>query len=102
MKALLFALLLAATPALAAPFAKGDPQTGKAIIEKANCNKACHVGQVGGDGAKIYTRPNRIVNSPKQLADRIRFCSGAAGANLSAIEEEHVAAYLNQQYYQFH
>jgi hypothetical protein len=28
-------------------------------------------------------------------------CSGVVGANISAQEEEHLAAYLNQKFYKF-
>ena len=100
MRTLFLAALLLAAPAFANPFPNGEPQTGKNIIDKVGCN-GCHARMVGGDGTKIFSRPNRIVKSPKQLVERIRFCSGNIGANLSAVEENHIAAYLNQQYYQF-
>lgn len=93
------ALLTIAAPALANPFPKGDPKIGKALTEK-SCN-ACHVSMFGGDGSKIYTRPDRKVKNPSQLESRIRACNTNVGAGWLPEEENHVAAYLNMQYYHF-
>lgn len=92
-------LLLASTPVLADDFAKGDPRIGKALTEK-SC-KACHVSMFGGDGSKIYTRPDRKVKNASQLITRIRACNTNAGAGWFPDEEMHVAAYLNLNYYHF-
>jgi mono/diheme cytochrome c family protein len=93
------ALLLAAATAHADPFAKGDPKIGKTLVDK-SC-VACHVSLFGGDGSAVYTRPNHKVKNAQQLASRVRICNTNAGAGWFPAEEEHVAAYLNQQYYHF-
>ena len=92
-------LLLASLPAAADPFSNGDPKIGKNLEEK-SC-RACHISMFGGDGSKIYTRPNRIVKTPQQLLVRIGACSANTNAGLFPEDEEHVAAFLNQQYYKF-
>ena len=92
-------LLLCGT-AHAAPFAEGDPKAGKKLFDQYQCNR-CHMARMGGDGSAIFTRPERIVSSPEKLIPRIKICSGIVGANLTLQEEQHLAAYLNQQYYKF-
>lgn len=99
MKKLLFnlALLFIATHAYADPFAKGDPKMGKTLSDK-SCN-TCHISMYGGDGSKIYTRPERKVTNAQQLLARVRGCNVNVGANWFPEDEMHVAAYLNQTYY---
>lgn len=99
MLALYPVLLLAAAPAFASPFPKGDAKIGKTLHDK-SC-LSCHVSMVGGDGSAIYSRLERKVKTPQQLQARIRACNTNAGANWFPDEESHVAAYLNQQYYHF-
>jgi cytochrome c2 len=86
--------------ALAAPFSKGDPKTGKALFDKAKCG-ACHASMMGGDGSGLFTRPERKIKSPDALLKQVKFCATQAGAQWFPDDEEHVAAYLNQQYYKF-
>ncbi len=94
-------LLLCLLPcfALAQPFSEGNPQIGKAMVEK-HCIE-CHARRYGGDGANIYTRENRIVNSSKGLIAQIRNCNTMLGMKWFEDEELNVAAYLNQSYYHF-
>lgn len=99
MLALYPVLLLAAAPAFASPFPKGDAKIGKTLHDK-SC-LSCHVSMVGGDGSALYSRLERKVKTPQQLQARIRACNTNAGANWFPDEESHVAAYLNQQYYHF-
>lgn len=93
-------LLTLSATAQATPFANGDPASGKKIFDKFNCN-SCHIDMVGGDGNAVFTRPNRKVTKPEQLSAQMKRCSGAVGTNISAQEEENLAAYLNQTYYKF-
>jgi cytochrome c551/c552 len=79
------------------PFAEGNAQTGKAIFDKYKCN-SCHIDMLGGDGSAIFTRPNHKVHSAPELASQIKQCSGNVGANLSALEVQHLGAYLNRYY----
>jgi cytochrome c2 len=99
-KKCLFLLFLAAGTAQAAPFAKGDAGNGEELFAKYECNR-CHKDKMGGDGSAIFTRPDRIVRNAAQLIPRIKYCSGSIGAQLTAQEEQDLAAYLNQRFYQF-
>jgi cytochrome c len=96
----LFLLLLAAGAVQADPFSAGNAENGKKLFTKYDCSN-CHKGKVGGDGSTIFIRPDRIVRSADELIPRIKFCSGAVGANLSTQEELDLAAHLNQTYYHF-
>ena len=93
-------LSIAATGALAAPFADGDAKRGKKLFDDNKCN-SCHIGKVGGDGSAIFTRPTRIVHNPQQLVDRMHVCSGAVGMTLTKQDDADLGAYLNQNYYKF-
>ena len=99
--AALFALV--ATLQLAAaqgkPFGAGDPKTGAAMHEK-DC-VACHVRRVGGDGSAMYTRAERRVTSPAKLKAQVSACNTELGTGYFPEEEEHLAAYLDLQYYKF-
>ena len=94
-----FILSLLTTVLYAAPFEEGDAAQGEKLTKK-SC-EACHVARFGGDGSKVYTRPNRIVKNAEQLISRVATCNTNSGANLFPEEEVHIAAYLNQQYYKF-
>jgi len=98
MKRFCFLLLLLTGTAQAAPFASGNAETGKKLFEQKQCNR-CHIQMVGGDGSEVFTRPERKVRNAAQLVKQINFCSANAGIDLSAEEEQHLAAYLNQRYY---
>jgi mono/diheme cytochrome c family protein len=95
----LFTAAMFSTALHAAPFANGDPKTGKALHDKTCIS--CHASMVGGDGSKIYTRPDRKVKNAAQLTARISACNANTGAGWFPEEEAHVAAYLNQKYYKF-
>jgi mono/diheme cytochrome c family protein len=99
MKTTLLILALAATPAFAAPFAKGDVKAGKALV-KAQCS-GCHISRFGGDGSKIYTRPDHRIRSASALAQQITTCNASLGNNLFPEDELNIAAFLNQTYYKF-
>jgi cytochrome c2 len=100
MKTIIFLLLLAAGSAQAAPFADGNAGNGKILFAKYACS-SCHQAKMGGDGSAIFTRAERIVRHVGELIPRIKYCSGVVGANLSAQEEQDLAAHLNQTYYHF-
>lgn len=92
-------LVLFSNMALAEPFAEGDFNIGKTMVEK-QCI-ACHAERFGGDGSKIYTREYRIVNSSRGLLAQIRNCNTMLDLKWFEDEELHVAKYLNQTYYKF-
>lgn len=83
----------------AAAYDNGDPKIGKALFDK-SC-QSCHAAKFGGDGSKIFTRPNRIVNTPQQLVARVMACDVNTGTGWFPEQEADVEAYLNQQYYKF-
>ena len=101
MKILLAAIVIftISSTAFAASYEKGDPKIGKALLEK-SC-QSCHAAMYNGDSSKIYTRQDRIVKTPQQLAARVTACSVNTNTGWFPEEEADVSAYLNQQYYKF-
>ena len=97
-----FALALAMPAAAdgpALPFANGDAQQGAQLASK-DC-VACHARRFDGDADRIYLRADRKVRTPAQLATQISYCNTELGTGYFPDDEEHVAAFLNQQYYHF-
>lgn len=91
---------LPAQPAATTPASpEGSASTGKGLHDK-DC-VACHARKFDGDAAKIYTRPDHKVTSRAQLKAQIAYCNTELGAGYFPEEEEHLAAYLNLQYYRF-
>jgi hypothetical protein len=88
----LILLALLAVPLYAAPFDKGDAKTGQALHDK-SC-VACH-------GTQVYSRNDRKIKTPAQLAGRISGCNANTGAGWFPEEEQHVGAYLNRNFYHF-
>ena len=88
----LFLLVMATAPLHAAPFDKGDPKAGKVLHDK-SC-VSCH-------GSSMYSRPDRKIKTPAQLAARISGCNANTGAGWFPEEEQHVGAYLNDAFYHF-
>lgn len=93
---------LLALPLLAAaePYPKGDPVVGRKLAAAANCAK-CHSDRVGGDGSLMYTRPERKVKNTRQLLTQVGVCNTQLNTGWFPEEEEHVAAFLNHDYYKF-
>ena len=75
----------------------GDAKLGAPLVQR-DCI-ACHARAFDGDAARIYVRPERKVKTPAQLAAQISYCNTQLGAGYFPDEEEHIAAYLNEQYY---
>lgn len=94
----MFAVLFASA-AQADPFASGDANIGKQMVEK-NCI-ACHAANFGGDGSAIYTRDNRIIKTASGLIQQIRNCNTNLGLKWFDDDEMNVAKFLNQNYYHF-
>lgn len=92
--------LFLATAAGADPFPNADPNAGKKYFDEAKCN-ACHVSLMGGDGNRIFTRPERRVRDAQALLKMVGFCVSRTGASVLPEDIEHIAAYLNQQFYKF-
>ena len=90
-------------PALAqaqpAPFAAGDAHAGRAIAER-DC-VGCHAQRFGGDADQMYRRSDRRVKTPAQLLAQVQACNVNLGKGYFPEEEEHIAAYLNLEFYKF-
>ena len=82
-----------------APFANGNPELGKQLNDKACVD--CHVRRFGGDADRIYFRGERRVRTPAQLLAQVSYCNAQLDTGFFPNEEEHIAAYLNRQYYRF-
>jgi len=76
-----------------------DLKRGKQLLEE-NCIK-CHASMVGGDGSKIYTRPDRKVDSLSALNKQVHRCRDSLGVQWPEDQIADVVAYLNKTYYKF-
>jgi len=104
MRTLVLSILIVAlslsVAAHADPFAKADPVAGKKYLDEAKCS-ACHAARMGGDGNRMYTRPNRKVRDAQGLLKMVQFCVDRTGASVFPEDVVHMAAHLNQQFYKF-
>ena len=98
---LAIASLIVTAPALAQSdaFPFGDPKVGKKVLE-AKCS-GCHVARFGGDGSRMFTRPERKASSTASILAWVQRCNTNIKTGLGAEEEQSVAAYLNEAYYKF-
>lgn len=96
---LILVAVLAIPTAQATPFASGNAIAGNKM--HAELCQSCHAGRFDGDGARIYTRPERKVKNAEQLAQRISGCNAMLGLNLFPEDETNLGAYLNKTFYKF-
>jgi len=82
-----------------APFAAGKPPAGKEIVDR-DC-VSCHAQLFAGDADQIYRRAERRVKTPAQLIAQVQACNVNLGKGYFPEEEEHIAAYLNLEFYKF-
>jgi cytochrome c553 len=82
-----------------APFAAGDAHAGRTIAER-DCI-GCHAERFKGDADQMYRRPDRRVKTPAQLLAQVQACNVNLGKGYFPEEEEHIAAYLNLEFYKF-
>ena len=82
-----------------APFRSGDNKAGKLLVDR-DC-VACHAERFAGDPDQMYRRPDRRIKTPTQLMAQVQGCNVNLGKGYFPEEEEHIAAYLNLQFYQF-
>ena len=102
--AAVFVALLAASAAVLAqkqpaPFATGDAKTGKTLVER-DC-VSCHAAKFTDNPDRMYTRPDHRVTTPGKLLSQVQACNTNLGKGYFPEEEEHIAAYLNLQFYKF-
>ena len=82
-----------------APFAAGDPKAGKVIVER-DC-VSCHAAKFPGDPDKMYSRKDHRVTTPAKLLSQVQTCNTNLAKGYFPEEEEHIAAYLNLEFYKF-
>ena len=92
----LFALILPAGPALAAPSAA----EGAKLVQEKRC-ETCHNNKTLGDAKAIYLRKDRKVTSWEKLKSQVAACNSQLNLQLFPEDEEHIAEHLNQTYYKF-
>lgn len=84
----------------AAPFAKGNLATGKALHDK-SC-ASCHNSMMpDGKGAEIYSEDFRKMQNLAQVRTMIEVCASRSRAGWFEEEIEHVGRYLNDTYYKY-
>ncbi len=82
-----------------APFKAGETGAGKAIVDR-DC-VACHAQKFAGDPDQMYRRADRRIKTPGQLLAQVQACNVNLGKGYFPEEEEHIAAYLNIEFYRF-
>lgn len=102
---LLIAFALVTNPGAAlaetqpAPFTAGDTKAGKALVDR-DC-VGCHAQRFAGNPDQMYRRADRRVKTPAQLLAQVQGCNANLGKGYFPEEEEHIAAYLNLEFYKF-
>ena len=82
-----------------APFRTGDTKAGKVLVDR-DC-VACHAQRFAGDPDEMYRRANRRITTPAKLLAQVQGCNVNLGKGYFPEEEEHIAAYLNLEFYKF-
>jgi len=82
-----------------APFRAGKTATGKTMVDR-DC-VGCHAQRFAGDPDQMYKRADRRVKTPGQLLAQVQACNVNLGKGYFPEEEEHIAAYLNLEFYRF-
>ena len=77
-----------------------DPAQGHKLVEQKGCEN-CHNNQTLGDASAIYLRKDRHVTSLEKLKSQVAVCNSELNLQLFPEDEEHIVAYLNQEYYKF-
>ena len=74
-------------------------KAGKALVDK-DC-VGCHAQRFAGDPDQMYLRADRRVKTPAQLLAQVQACNMNLGKGYFPEEEEHIAMYLNLEFYKF-
>jgi hypothetical protein len=96
---LCFSPVFATAPGAVAPFEAGKPELGKPLAQS-HC-VSCHAKAYANQPERMYTRSNRRVDSARALLEQIRRCNANLGLQWFPEDEEHVAAFLNLNWYKF-
>ena len=94
------AVALGAGSVSANPFPKGDAATGKKLHDP-RC-VACHNSMFPDkDGTQLYSELFRKADTPVRLRGMIDFCANRTRSGWFEEDIQHVARYLNDNYYGF-
>ena len=93
----LFASVLMGCSLLAAA---GDANEGRKLVAEKHC-ETCHANKTMGDAPAVYTRKDRKVTSLEKLKAQVSLCNSELRLEMFPEDEEHVAAFLNAEYYHF-
>jgi mono/diheme cytochrome c family protein len=74
-------------------------KAGKALVDR-DC-VGCHAQRFKGDPDQMYLRTDRRVKTPAQLLAQVQACNTNLGKGYFPEEEEHIAMYLNLEFYKF-
>ena len=96
MRALLATLFLVAGAVLAA----GDANEGRKLVAEKHCED-CHANKTLGDAKAVYLRKDRKVTTLEKLKAQVALCNSELNLQMFPDEEEHVVAFLNNEYYHF-
>jgi hypothetical protein len=80
--------------------AAGDPAEGRKLVAEKQC-ETCHSNKTPSDAKAVYTRKDRKVTSLEKLKAQVALCNSELSLQMFPDEEEHVAAFLNAEYYHF-
>ena len=99
MRPSLFLIPLVFAPSIA--LASGaDAHEGKKLVTEKKC-EICHNNITMGDAKAVYLRKDRKVTSLAKLKAQVAACNTQLNLGLFPEDEEHIAAYLDREYYKF-
>jgi hypothetical protein len=77
-----------------------DPAEGRKLVAEHQC-ETCHNNKTLGDAKAVYLRKERKVTSMEKLRTQVALCNTELNLKLFPDDEEHIVAYLNEEYYRF-
>ena len=77
-----------------------DAVEGKNLVDEKKC-EICHHNLTMGDAKAVYLRKDRKVTTLSKLKAQVAACNTQLNLGLFPEEEEHIAAYLDREYYKF-
>lgn len=93
-------LLLAFTTTAQAQTPSVNGTEGARKLVESQCAE-CHSRVLKGEPTLMYTRSDRRAQNAEALAKQVHVCGSQLKVPLFPEEEEHLATYLNRQFYQF-
>jgi hypothetical protein len=77
-----------------------DTAEGKKLVEEKKC-EICHNNITLGDAKAVYLRKDRKVTTMPKLKAQVAACNTQLNLGLFPDDEDHISAFLNDQYYKF-